>query len=151
RKNRDWYARARIMDVAHAGGQSALGLSAVADDEVVVLVHKLPDQGRTDEVGPADDQETHRELTPRFARVILHVRRRFARRIEAWIVNRGADCHFQRHDSGPGREGIVFLVVDGRAGADFGGELLDGEAQDRSLLQFAFVGLASVVPTAGDD
>jgi len=69
----------------------------------------------------------------------------------AVIANRGAGFHLQRHYSGPGWKIVVFLVVDGRTYSDFGGEFIDGNAQHGRGFQLFFIGLARVVPAAGDD
>lgn len=53
----------------------------------------------------------------------------------------------KRQDSGPDRQGVVGLVVDGAAGADFGADFLQFEREDGSCLHFLFVGPADFFPT----
>src|SRR5947199_929815 len=85
------------------------------------------------------------------ARVITDILRKSASGIEARIVDGCADRQRERNDSRPGGKRVVFLVVNRWAGADLGGEFFDGQAQDRSCFQLALVGLARILPTAGQD
>src|SRR5580658_1177927 len=54
------------------------------------------------------------------SRIVLRISRNFTSRIEPGIIDRRARRHFQRNDSSPGGERIVFFIVDGRADSDLG-------------------------------
>src|SRR3984957_2883747 len=85
------------------------------------------------------------------AAVPARVRWRFLAREQAGIVNR-LSCHrLQRDYSGPGRKRIVRFIVDWRTDTHFRGEFFYRHAQHRRCFQFAVVGLARVVPAAGQN
>jgi hypothetical protein len=57
----------------------------------------------------------------------------------------------QGQHPGPDGQGVVGLVVDGRAGADLGRDLVQGQGQDRGGGQLAAVAPADGGAAAGDD
>jgi len=92
-------------------------------------------------------RESGHELSPETFGISGNGERGVAACVADWRVGDEA----KRDDAGPDFEGIVVGIVFDVADANFGGDFGERQFEDAGGFEFFFVGLARVVPTAGEN